>query len=265
MNAVFGAIFENMQNIEIIYEQTHTAFRKDRKNTADSREVTVEQFLSCFFPKSYTVKKGIIYGISSESKEIDCVVLAPNHPLLITPKREIIIAEGVHAAVEVKPDISTQTQKSEFYRSLTQIKSVKQIKRKLTELPFSQGKNCEYENLIPCGIFSNASRDIGEIYSFLLENVKEGNFLSHELPDIIVSLEKGILFHSMHIEKTFFSNVISSIGEKYLVINGKKDELLGMFLLVLLYVRPPEYHNFDFILKEYLWKALRNIEVYAIQ
>ncbi|MBD3842135.1 MAG: hypothetical protein IE909_09665 [Campylobacterales bacterium] len=50
MNAVHGSTIENLQQIEIIYEETIDAFKKDRTNTGDSREVTVSQFIASFFP-----------------------------------------------------------------------------------------------------------------------------------------------------------------------------------------------------------------------
>jgi len=39
MNAVHGSIIENLKLIEIVYEETVDAFKKDRTNTSDSKEV----------------------------------------------------------------------------------------------------------------------------------------------------------------------------------------------------------------------------------
>ena len=114
MNAILDAIEENLQGIRITFEPTLPSFTKDTKGTADAKEVSVIEFFKHYFLTNYNVKKGKIYSYQSESNEIDCVILAPNHPPLITPKREIILAEGVYAAVEVKPNISTLTEKSEF-------------------------------------------------------------------------------------------------------------------------------------------------------
>jgi hypothetical protein len=84
----------------------------------------VKQFLESIFPSSYRIKKGPIYNLNNFSQEIDCVILSPNHSPMQTPKREVILAEGVFAAIEIKPDISTLTDDSEFNRGLMQIKSI---------------------------------------------------------------------------------------------------------------------------------------------
>jgi len=116
MNAVHGSIIENLRYVEIVYEETVEVFKKDRTNTSDSKEVTVKQFIRSYLPSDYQVmSKSKIYSRNSETKNIDCVVLAPNHPKLITPKRLVVLAEGVYSAIEVKPDISTLTDNSELY------------------------------------------------------------------------------------------------------------------------------------------------------
>lgn len=96
MNAVHGSIIENLKLIEIIYEETTEVFKKDRTNTSDSREVTVNQFIESYLPSDFQVKlRSKIYSRTQETNNIDCIVLSPNHPKLITPKREVILAEGV--------------------------------------------------------------------------------------------------------------------------------------------------------------------------
>lgn len=112
MNAVHGSIIENLKLIEIIYDETVAVFKTDRTNTSDAKEITVNQFVSSYLPAEYQVKgQSKIYSENNETNNIDCVILAPNHPRLITPKREVLLAEGVFAAIEVKPDISTLTEK----------------------------------------------------------------------------------------------------------------------------------------------------------
>lgn len=128
MNAVIGSILENLRSIKIIFEPTEAIFRGDRTNTGDSKEYSVKEFVESYLTADFKVKKGKIYSLDQESANIDCVVLAPNHPRLITPKREVILAEGVFCAIEVKPDIKSLSAKSEFNRSLDQIKSVKKFK-----------------------------------------------------------------------------------------------------------------------------------------
>jgi hypothetical protein len=129
MDAVYGSILENLRHIEVVAASTVEAFRRDRTNTGDAKEITVKEFIERYLPADYRVKKGAIYAQHGESQNIDCVVLAPIHPQLTTPVREVILAEGVYAAVEVKPDISVLTDQGEFLRGLKQIESVKALVR----------------------------------------------------------------------------------------------------------------------------------------
>lgn len=256
-NAVIGAIFENLKHLEIIFEPTHKSFVKDTKNTGDSKEVSVQDFLMSFFPTTYHFSKGKIYSLDGETNEIDCVIKAPNHPKLLTPKREVIISEGVYAAIEVKPDISTLTEKSEFHRALNQIKSVKNLKRDLPTL-FTEGEVPDAVKKIPCVIFSKKSRELDDVINYLKTNIKNKLFKKDELPDVIFSLDKGIIFHSLHIEKTIYSDWVKQqslihTGEKYISLYSKnKESLLGLFILILLCVKSPEPTMSDFILKDYI-------------
>lgn len=269
MNAVIGAIIENMQQIKIVFEPTPEAFVKDTKHTGDIKEVTVKEFLESFLPNSFAVKKGPIFNLDTTSQEIDCVILAPNHPKLITPKREVILAEGVFAAVEVKPDISTLTEKSEFHRALVQIQSVKRLKRDLQVL-FTEGDVPDEILRIPCVIFSNKSRSALSTIEYMKECVANGTFDSKELPDLIVSLDKGIIFHSKYIEKTLFNNWVKQQsnlhnGEKYIYLKTTEATTLSMFLLILLCFREPEPPLYDHIIKEYIKQGIGKLEFEVIE
>ena len=269
MNAVIGAIFENMQQIKIIFEETHEAFRKDTKNTGDSKEVTIKQFLESFFPASYVINKAQIFNLEMCSQEIDCVIKAPNHPVLLTPKREVILAEGVYAAVEIKPDISTLTVTSEFHRGLGQIQSVKRLKRTLPIL-FTEGYVPEDLQTIPCVIFSKKSRNAESMIDYMKNCVLNETIKFNELPDLIVTLDNGIIFHSSHIEKTLFKEWVkqqSSVneGEKYVHLKTSEETTLGMFLLILLCFKSPEPLLNEHIIKEYIKKGLSDIAFNVIE
>jgi hypothetical protein len=172
MNAVHGSIIENLKLIEIVYEETVDAFKKDRTNTSDSKEVTINEFISSYFPSNFQIKlQSKIYSRKQETNNIDCIILAPNHPNLITPKREVILAEGVHSAIEVKPNIVTLTEKGEFYRGLLQVKSVKNIVRDTQRIEFwkldGSKKPSDYFDKIPCVIFSSKSSKLERTIKFV--------------------------------------------------------------------------------------------------
>lgn len=263
MNAVHGSIIENLKLIEIVYEPTVEAFKGDRTNTSDSKEVTVNQFVESYLPTNFQVKKqSKIYSKTQETNNIDCVILAPNHPRLITPKREVVLAEGVFAAIEVKPDISTLTDKSEFYRGLKQIKSIKNINRSVEKIDLSaligKPKRNAYYDKIPALIFASKSSSLENTINFIKKKVDEGVFNDEELPDVIVSLNKGIIFYSPLLNETGLGKIISSKGitvpnKGFVTIESdeKEKNLIG-FLKLLLNFSLPTIQVSKFIVNEYL-------------
>ncbi len=46
------------------------------------KEYSVNDFIASYLTQDYNVKKGKIYSLTRENNNIDCVVLAPNHPKL---------------------------------------------------------------------------------------------------------------------------------------------------------------------------------------
>lgn len=253
MSAILDAIRENLRKIQIVFEPTETSFKADTKQTGDAKELTVRYFLESFFPSTYKVRKGLIYSQEGVSREIDCVLLAPNHPPLVTPVREVIIAEGVHAAIEVKPDISTLSGGSEFYRGLMQVQSVKRLKREIAHLPTNE---FPAEHEIPCAIFSGKSRPLKETVDFMVSQVDRGVILPIELPDMIVTLDNGLLFHSASLPTSIFRKYLASKKQNHaqrgFIHFGPEHDTLALFLLILYSVTPPEPHYNHPILTKYL-------------
>lgn len=262
MNAVYGSIVENLRAIQIVLEKTPSPFTTDRIQTGNGREFTIQEFVSRYFPTTYTVKKGPIFSLASQSNEIDCVLLAPNHPMLITPIREVIIAEGVHAAIELKPDISNLSDEkgTEIKRALSQIQSVKRLQRDIPRLvlkSLGQKRPNSYFDKIPTFLFSFKSKPATELISFLIRQVNNEVYTFEDFPDFIVTLDNGILFYTPFARECMFHNMIaehySSFPDSlFLHFPLNQEETLAMFLIALFSVSPPELLVSDFILKNYL-------------
>ena len=253
MSVIIDAIKENLRHIKIIFEPTESSFTKDTKKTGDAKELSVKQFIESFFPESFSIRKGLINSIDETSQEIDCVLLAPNHPRLITPVRDIILAEGVHAAIEVKPDISTLTENSEFHRALKQIASVKKLKR---EIQFMPTGHIPVDHSIPCIIFSNKSRSLNDMVNYMISQVDNGKFKSTDLPDIILSMDHGILYHTAFASDCIFSKFISNqtelVRQNIFLEIPICDSTLALFIHLLYSLTPPEPFLAEPILKKYL-------------
>lgn len=279
MNAVHGSILENLDLIEIVYEKTVDAFKGDRTNTSDSKEVTVSQFIESYLPYDFQVKnRSKIYSKTQETNNIDCVVLAPNHPRLITPKREVVLAEGVFFAIEVKPDISTLTINSEFYRGLQQIKSVKNIDREIEKLDLSKLMGTpptpKYYNKIPGIIFTSKSSTIENTINFICNQVSIGGLSYEELPDLIVCLDRGIIVYSPFLKSNGLAKRFESKGHKvpdkgFLTFESTdKATNLITFLRYALNYSIPTIQVSSFIVSKYLSEiAIKhdNIKMYELK
>lgn len=262
MNAAFASIVENLRAIKIVLEKTPAPFTADRIQTGNGREFTIQEFVSRYFPATYSVKKGPIYSLTSNSSEIDCVLLAPNHPILTTPIREVIIAEGVHAAIELKPDISnlSDSDTTEIKRALKQIKSVKDLQREVSRINTSFDEEeipNPYFNKIPTFLFSFISKPAIDTIQFLVNQIQTGVYDFEDFPDFIVTLDNGILFYTPNAKDCLYKSMLdekfSSYPESlFLHFPLNQEETLAMFLVALYSIEPPEPIISDFILKNYL-------------
>lgn len=258
-NPIFEAILEYIDDFNVKFSETKETFKKARLSTSDRKENCVKDFFLSILPYGYSVKKGEIFDYTSISNSIDCVILTPNHPLLKTPMRpEIIIAEGVHAAIEVKPDISTLTKKSELYRALKQSDSVKKLNRNLS-LPNVDkiDPNGLYKK-IPFIIFSKKSKDIEETLNFIIECAESGDFAKENLPDIIFSLDGWLLYHTCNIETSLFEptfkleGISSDCNDAFMLIKGESQYLICILILLLFKFATPNTLIDDFIIKDYI-------------
>lgn len=219
MNPVIASLEENLRHIKVVAEPTVAGFTKDKGNTGDYRELTVQQFIASYLTTDYQIKKGNIFSKNATSNNIDCVVLFPNHPKLNTPVREVIIAEGVYAAVEVKPDIAILTEGSEFHRSLLQIQSVKKIERQRVQFNLAalggRPKQSDYFDKIPGIIFSFKSQDLINVITYMRKVYTDKTISEYEFPDIIISIDKGILFYCPLIKESIFKPYLDQFCDSY--------------------------------------------------
>lgn len=175
------------------------------QEVADRREIVVSSFLQKYFPFPYRIVKGnVIDSFGRRSDSIDCLILNPSHPYTIDPlnkQASVIFADGVDYAIEVKPDLSS---KSEIYRALKQIRSIKQLVRKRTGVLKSQGLN-DYSYRIPGIVFSNNTYDntrtliehIVEYYeNERVPAIEQFDLIAINNNSIIINLREGSLFSS---------------------------------------------------------------------
>lgn len=257
-NPIMDAILEYIDDFNLKFAATKESFKQSKLATSDRKELIVKDFFESFFPSEYKISRGEIFDYNNISNSIDCVIKTPNHPNLKTPMRpEIIIAEGVYAAIEVKPDIST---KKEFERGLEQCKAVKQLTRNIN-LPTIESLDPQKDyKKIPFILFSKKAKSAKKTFESLKQYIIKEKLKPNEIPDVIFSLDGWLIYHTVNIRTSLFSSFYHQIGLKddqksvFMIIESDTNSLLCILLLILFRFPGPEYVLNGYIINDYLWR-----------
>lgn len=164
---------------------------------SDFRENYFKGFVARYFPFPHRITKGKIRDSHSNiSASIDCIVINPNHPYTIDNQKKfnIILADGVDLAIEVKPDISSA---SELHRGLKQIQSVKRLQRREGPLWFKNTYPVDvvdYSKRIPSFIFAmKAKSNIIDTFRDIQGYYQKFNVPLNEQVDFVVVNDIGII------------------------------------------------------------------------
>lgn len=260
-NPILDAIIEYIDDFNLKFAETKETFKKARLSTSDRKEQCVAEFFLNMLPSGYSIKRGEIFDYSTISNSIDCVILTPNHPKLKTPMRpEIILAEGVLAAIEVKPDIASLTQRSELFRGLKQADSVKKLSRNISRRHIDILDPCGYYKKIPFILFSKKSGDVEETLNFIVNCVNDGKLCTENLPDIIFSLDGWLIYHTCSLKTSIFEptfkkeKIPDTCNNAFMLFKGENQYLICILLLILFHFVSPNTLLDDFIIKDYILK-----------
>lgn len=202
------------------------------QEVAERREKHVTAFLRKYFPPPVAVAKGIIedsYGARSNS--IDCVLLSAAHPRLLDTNGNysVILADGVDAAIEVKPDIA---KKSELVRALIQGKSVKLLRRTRHGV---FGKHEDHHLQIPYAILaSTSSANERDTIANIVQYYSQSETSKRDQFDFIFSKD-GRIF--INVRADSYVNLGANPGIHYCNVG---DDVLAAFLAVLVDVPKSE-------------------------
>lgn len=247
-------------DIALAFEKASIQGRGTPQEVAEFRENHFREFISRYFPWPHRVAKGnIIDSFGMESASIDCVVLNPVHPHTIDrfEKFSVILAGGVDAVVELKPDISNT---EELHRGLRQIQTVKRLTRK--ESPFLlQRLNprpahiVEHSKKIPAFLFavkakSDPLKTAREIFDFYEGN----NTPLQEQLDYVVINQVGIVANYKYPELSKHKK-----RQTGLFFEGWSKNTVAQFLIYLSTVYPAVAAMEDPILTRYVTGLLPDI------
>jgi hypothetical protein len=179
---------------------------------AADREHSLREVVRRFFPEPFKVTKGAIYdSYDNRSASIDCVICAPNHPYLIggDGKIEIILVDGVFAAIELKPALTDlprefgkgREQRPELIRGLEQMRSVKRLRRTKSAVlkNFSPGPSeakLDYSIRCPSYIVADTAAPITELAKYVADYYIAYSVPPEEQIDVVFVLKGGLLLFS---------------------------------------------------------------------
>jgi len=129
MEDLYALLREDATELEAKFRKASIEGKGTSQEVADFREHAVQGFVERFFPFPHRITKGKIRdSFGSISDSVDCIICNPNHPYTIDGRGKftLLFAEGIDAAIEVKPDIGAN---AELVRGLAQGISVKNLLR----------------------------------------------------------------------------------------------------------------------------------------
>jgi uncharacterized protein DUF6602 len=204
---------------------------------SDFRENALQEFLANYFPYPYRIAKGnIIDHTNRRSASIDCIVVNPEHPYTIDRRKKfkVILADGVDAAIEFKPDIS---QIGELERGLVQGLSVKALRRANSPLLLKDRrpqKVVERSLRVPFFIFARkAKKNIRDTAAEVLAFYERQGTERLDQADAIIVNGVGIIAN-FPIEGSLYWSVEDedSNGIGWFIENWGEDTLAGLLFKI---------------------------------
>lgn len=161
------------------FEKASSLGEGTSQEVAEFRENALRDFISRFYPLPYRIVKGKVHDSydNGPSSSVDCIIVNQVHPNLIDSqgKFQLLLADGIDATIELKPDISKS---SELIRALKQGVSIKKLRRAKGPILLTKGKPdivIESSRQIPFYIFTtkikqNLIDTIQEIKNYYKDN-----------------------------------------------------------------------------------------------
>ncbi|CAA9464993.1 MAG: hypothetical protein AVDCRST_MAG58-3341 [uncultured Rubrobacteraceae bacterium] len=118
MDDLFALVRTDAEELRLEFGRASIQGRGTPQDIATFRETALQGIVSNYFPFPFRVAKGgIVDSYGRRSDSVDCILVNPMHPYTIDRREnfKLIFADGVDAAIEVKPDIS---QRYALYRGV---------------------------------------------------------------------------------------------------------------------------------------------------
>lgn len=187
--------------------------------------------------------------LSDKFLRIDCIVINPSHPFTVGDeggKASVIFTDAVDYVVEVKPDLSND---SEIERGLMQVKSVKRLNRCRNGLA-STNEEKERAKKIPTFIFSNKTYvNIRTLIYNIVNYYIKNNVPKQEQFDMIVLNNRAIVFNVGKKAKLQYKDV------EGIIVSETGEDTLALFLFYMNCIPKSEPEIDKNVLRIYLEKS----------
>jgi len=253
MKDLYALIQEDAFAMESSFRKSSLEGKGSPQEIADFREHSVQEFVKRFFPFPHRITKGKIrdsFGAISDS--IDCVVCNPNHPYTIDAQKKftLLFAEGIDAAIEVKPDISS---KDELIRGLEQGLTVKNLRRAnpptLLKIPWM----VEQSSRVPFVIFAmKCKSDPMDTGKEIVEFYKSKGTPPAQQADFVFVNNVGIFANYLDAAEYRFKTIDQPFDKKGWFFEDWREKALAGFLWHLLLVSHASIKMSEDILPRYL-------------
>lgn len=241
MKEFYDLLRHEAKQLNMEFERSKLQGKGTPQEVSDFREHAVQNFIKKYFPFPYKISKGGINdSFGKKSHSIDCLILNPNHPHTVDSldKHTLIFADGVDAAIEVKPDVSI---KSELMIALKQGVSVKKLRQ--VESPLSSRSSpyrIELSKTIPFFIFAEKmkAKTINTLKEILEYYYLENDIPLEEQIDGLVVNNRGILMNYKYGENIPWESTFRDSEDGGWLFEQWGEDALGGFLFHLNRVSP---------------------------
>jgi len=205
----FEVLIRESKTISDEFERASLIGEGTPQEISEFRENAFRNFIGRFYPIPYKITKGKVHDSFNRepSASVDCLIVNPSHPNLIDSqgKFQLLLADGIDVAIEVKPDIANSI---ELGRGLQQGVSVKKLRRIKSPILLEHSKPIhiiERSKQIPFFIFTlKTKKNIEELVTVISTWYKEHDISKEDEIDGICIHKVGFLRNIKSKEEFFY-------------------------------------------------------------
>ena len=213
--------FDRMAD-ELLSSYNKTKLQKSSENMGENREIFLNNFLEVCLPNKLSVKKGEIWDKEGhKTGQIDTIITRDDCPSLLFGTRNVYLAEGIFAIIEVKTKLS----RKKLIEAGEKLEEVKALNVDFG-LRMTSGPVCERPLRL---VFAYE----GASWKTIEDEIKKRKW--ETLFDIICILKQGALISAFEDKKIYRLFGDTEKGECFLIASGKASALGFLYYFLVSY------------------------------